>query len=154
MSHITFRLADEEDMQLFQEIRGEKLPKLHMSRIRKQEKDEAEYFLVFQDGKPVGHIFIHYRNKGYPYPLLEDLFVKKESRKQGIAKEILVFAEKCVRRKEFQKVGIDVGIDAGWLRRFYEKMGYSVVGEVHTITPVIEGRQVSEEVYHLKKEFA
>ena len=154
MIKITFRLANKKDLRLFDDIRNEKLHKLHLSRIKKQEQKKAEYFIVLQAKIPIGHVFINYNNQGCDYPVIEDLFVKEKSREQGIAKEILIFAENHVKQKGFPKVGLDVGVGEKWLRKFYEKMGYVVVSGPHTLTYILEDKEnkkVVEKVYHLRK---
>ena len=63
------------------------MPNIHNFRIKQQKEKLAEYLIVFLEDEPVGHIYIPFNVK--TYPLIQDLFVKEENRRQGIGKEII-----------------------------------------------------------------
>ncbi len=154
MEKLTFRLATKGDIKAFEDIREEDLHNLHLERISKQKEKKAEYFIVFLRNQPVGHVFINYDNKGYLYTILEDIYVKKQFRKKGIAKKIVFFAERHLKQRGQKEIGLEADIENKWLNKFYEDLGYKRISGPHKNTYILKdkgNKELVEVVYRLKK---
>ena len=125
------REAIKEDLKYFDIIRGEKLHKLHLKRLKEQNKNKAKYLIIFLNKQPVGHIFIRYKEDRVHkiIPIFEDLFVRSNYRGKGIATKILEHAEKLVKSKGFKECYLDFEIQEKHLEEFYEHRGYIIIGE-------------------------
>lgn len=157
MSAITVRKAVSSDLHAFELIRGQKLPKLHKKRFRKQREGAAAYFIAFEGANPVGHVYIPYQDDSpyhYPYPVFQDLYVQKVKRRHGIGRELLRQAEARIRELNYKHIGIGVEVHEKWIRKFYESAGFVAVSEPHTESWTEEdtGKTVTIEVYHLRKD--
>ena len=157
MSTITVRKVKPADLPAFEVIRGEQFPKQQKKRIRKQREGAALYLIAFEGKDPVGHVYIPYRDDSpyhYSYPVLQDLYVKKEKRRHGIGRKILRQAEARMRKLGYKKIGIGVEVHEYWIRKFYESAGFAVASEPHTESWTEEdtGRTVTIEVYHMRKD--
>jgi|GEM_PF-5589230 len=130
MQKYSFRQASAADLSKLDEIRQEKLHKLHLGRLEEQKKGQSEYIIAFVNENPVGHIFILYgRDDRHPfYPQFQDLFVKESMRGQGIAIKMLLDAEKRVRNRDFHEVYLEYEITKPQLKKFYENRGYLLLG--------------------------
>ena len=153
---IILRLATEKDLHLFEEIRGEKLTKLHLDRLKKQKMNKVEYFLAFIDKKPAGHMMLNYKakRKWYTCPILEDLYVKESERNKGIATQIINFAEKHLKDKKYKELALDVETHEIWLKKFYEDLGFKKINGIHKLIWINKDKGNIREtsfVYHLRK---
>lgn len=94
------RKANDEDIDNIFEIRGEKLPKLQQERFAEQKRKESLYLISFLEGKPAGHVYIKFKGseEHHTCPNLQDLYVKKELRGKGVAKQILQKAEDFLKK--------------------------------------------------------
>lgn len=63
-------------------------------------------------------------------PEITDLFVHKNHRQQGLARQLISACEDIVRSKNYTMVGIRVAqsTDSEWLKSLYERLGYSDEG--------------------------
>ena len=147
---LTFKKVEKEDLKFLDEIREKKLHKLHLERINNK---QANYIIAFYKKEPVGHVFIDYKSKykWHKYPAIEDLYVKKEKRKKGIAVEIMNYAEKLIKQKGFKEACLDVETHEHWIRKFYERLGYSKVSGPHNLKYKSNNKEITEMVFHLKK---
>ncbi len=138
-------------MDLFNIIRNERLPELHQSRLKQQEEGVAEYLIVFRGNEPIGHVFVFYKED--TLPLLQDLFVKKEERKKGIAKKILDLTGQRIKKKDFTKMAIEAEEDEEWIRNFYENTGFELHSSPHKASWVEKdsGKKISTNLYYLVK---
>jgi GNAT superfamily N-acetyltransferase len=150
---LKFRIAKEDDLNHFDDIRGEKLHKLHLKRITLQKEGKGEYIIAFENNGPVGHIFVNYKNSNNKYPVLEDLYVKEIERGKGIAKKILIYIEKRLKKQKYKEIGIDVETHELWIKKFYESLGYVLVGGPDKSTFRLEdkNKDITEITFHLKK---
>jgi len=150
------RLTKKSDLIYLDKIRDKKLHKLHLKRIKTQERKEAEYLIAFYNKKPIGHVFINYKSKRrwHKSPIIEDLFIKDEEREKGYAKKIMLYAENLVKEKGFKTIELDVETNEKWIRSFYESLGYKKISGPHKLNYVLEDegdKEITETVYHLKK---
>jgi GNAT superfamily N-acetyltransferase len=152
---IKLRKASINDLDIFEDIREEKLPELHKGRIKNQDEGKAEYLIAFEDDTPVGHVFILLKSDDshHECPNLQDLFVKKSHRKKGIASQIINLAEARVKELDHTKIGIDIEEHETWVKEFYEKLGYTVASGPHKSSFVWKdtGETKTEKYYCMKK---
>jgi GNAT superfamily N-acetyltransferase len=155
MPLITLKKATEADLLNFDKIREEKLPKLHSQRLKEQKTGQSEYMIAFEGDKPVGHVYINYKGEE-PYhtcPILQDLYVKKDVRRHGIAKEILNQISKYIEKKGYLELGMDVNVENEWIKNFYEQVSFLPVDRPHKQSWIEEdsGKKINIVVYHLRK---
>jgi len=148
---LTFKQAKKGDLKFLDEIREKKLNKIHLYRINRK---QAEYILAFYKKEPVGHVFIDYKSKykWHSCPAIEDLYVKASKRKKGIAINIMKQAEKQIKQKGFKEACLDVETHEHWIKKFYERLGYSKVSGPHNLKYKSNNKEVTEIVFHLKKQ--
>lgn len=154
MNKFSLRKATLSDLPLLDQIREEKLPRLHQDRFDGQEKGVGEYLLAFNNEEPVGHVYIRYKDD-YDYhncPILEDLFVKQDKRKLGIGVNIIEEIKEYLRTKGYNEVGLDVETKEDWLKKFYEKCGFRTIGDSHRQSWIEKdtGKKITIDVYHLR----
>lgn len=149
------RKATIKDMKDLDEIRGEKLPKRHKSRLKQQKEGKAIYFIAFEGKNPVGHVFVvlEGNEKFHNSPILQDLWVKESFRKHKFGTKIIQETEKKLKKLGYDKIGIDVEIKEKWIKSFYEKIGFNVIGKPHKTrwTDKDTNKKVVEFVFHLEK---
>ncbi|MBU1245864.1 MAG: GNAT family N-acetyltransferase [Nanoarchaeota archaeon] len=150
---LTFKKIEKEDLKFLNEIREKKLDEIHLGRIKKQNKDQANYIMAFFKKEPVSHVFIDYKSKysWHKFPAIEDLYVKKSKRNKGIAQETMNYAEKQIKQKGFKEACLDVETHEHWIKKFYEKLGYSKVSGPHNLRYKLGDKEITEIVFHLKK---
>jgi GNAT superfamily N-acetyltransferase len=95
---------------------------LPLSRL---EQTGGEYLVAWQEGVPVGHAHVDWRTDP---PELQDVFVAEEHRRRGIAVRLSEAAEARVRERGFDRIALDVDVDAPGPRALYEKLGYREKG--------------------------
>ena len=129
-----------------------------------QEQDEQVLLIAMQDSQYAGHLKIVWQ-PDYPYyrehniPEIQDLNVRPDARRQGIATQLLDEAEKRIQTRSHQ-VGIGFGlyVDYGAAQRLYIKRGYIPDGRgvFYHDKPVVPGSSVpidDDLVLHLVKRF-
>ena len=85
----------------------------------------GEYLVAWEGGVPVGHAHLDWRHDP---PELQDVFVAESHRRRGIAVRLSREAEQRVRRRGFDRIALDVDVDAPGPRALYEKLGYREKG--------------------------
>ena len=124
----------ETDIALLEKRFPEAGPAKHAERFARQQKGEAIYLIAWIQGQPAGHALIKWggsqdepvaRQIRTATPDIEDLFVYGELRSQGIAGQLLSFAERLAREQGYTKVGLSVAVETNErARRLYERLGY------------------------------
>ena len=95
---------------------------LPLSRL---EQTGGEYLVAWQKGVPVGHAHLDWKTDP---PELQDVFVAEDHRRRGIAVRLSEAAEDRVRERGFDRIALDVDVDAPGPRALYEKLGYREKG--------------------------
>lgn len=95
---------------------------LPLSRL---EQRGGEYLVAWQEGVPLGHAHLDWRTDP---PELQDVFVAEEHRRRGVAVRLSEAAEARVRERGFDRIALDVDVDAPGPRALYEKLGYREKG--------------------------
>jgi len=129
---------------------------LHLSRLKKQKSEKANYIIAFDNNKPVGHLFIDYKSKysWHKNPVIMDLYVAEDERKKGIATKLMNYAESLIKKRGFDIACLDVEINNLFVKRFYEKMGYKMISGPHNLIYIEHdnnNKKVTEVVVHLVK---
>jgi GNAT superfamily N-acetyltransferase len=95
---------------------------LPLSRL---EQPGGEYLIAWEDGVPIGHAHLDWRHDP---PELQDVFVDEGHRRRGIAIRLSEAAEERIRERGFDRIALDVDVDAPGPRALYEKLGYREKG--------------------------
>jgi len=130
---VRLRKVKKSDFKLLDKIRGDKSQKLHESRLNFQNKGEANYYISFENNKPIGHVFVHLsgNSKHHRCPVIQDLQVKKDQRKKGLGLKIILEVEKKLKNLGYKKFGLDVETNEKWLIKFYKKIGFKRIGNIY-----------------------
>ena len=125
----------------------------HHDRFTQQQDGRLTYLIAWLDGIPIGHTMVRWGGTTDAYVAerisgcahLEDLFVMPELRSQGIGTSILAEAERLSAGREYEQIGLAVGIDNPRARSLYERLGYIDTGfgefEIGGTYTDIHGRQ-------------
>jgi GNAT superfamily N-acetyltransferase len=110
--------VETEDLAVLDEsLPGGRPPEVHRQRYQKQLEGRGVYAMAWQDGRLAGILFVDWEGSAaepvrasFPgCPHLIDLYVLPEYRKQGIATQLLDYAEAEARRRGHERIGLDVG---------------------------------------------
>ena len=85
---------------------------------------EGLYLVAWDDDEPVGHAHLALLEP----PELQDVFVRLDRRRSGIATALTHAAEDEARARGATKLRLDVSIDNTPAQRLYEKLGYAGAG--------------------------
>jgi ribosomal protein S18 acetylase RimI-like enzyme len=85
----------------------------------------GEWLVAWEDGTPVGHLHLDWRKDP---PEVQNLFVPETYRRRGIATLLSSAAEGRVRARGFDRIALDVDVEAAGARALYEKLGYHTRG--------------------------
>jgi GNAT superfamily N-acetyltransferase len=85
----------------------------------------GEWLIAWEGGEPVGHLHLDWRADP---PELQGVFVTEAHRRRGIAITLSKAAEERVRERGFDRIALDVDVDAPGPRALYEKLGYREKG--------------------------
>jgi ribosomal protein S18 acetylase RimI-like enzyme len=124
-----------------------------------QERGETLMLVAEAQGYPVGQVWIDLTRKGVDatgvlwavrvFPFLQSL---------GIGAQLMTAAEAVLRRRGFTRAELGVERDNERAQRFYERLGYSVVGsqqgEYRYTTPEGVPVRVSTDLWILRKPLA
>jgi GNAT superfamily N-acetyltransferase len=168
-AEITIRRIDVGDAAIiasaFRAIGWHSKPEGLFERYRaEQDRGDREVLLAHEGGVFAGYVTVQWAPKYGPLaargtPELQDLNVLPAFRRRGIGTQLVVAAERVV-RKRCGRVGLAVGLHPGYnaAQRFYAVLGY--VPDGHGITAanrfVAEGESLvldDDVVLHLEKTF-
>lgn len=104
----------------------------HQSRFDMQMQDGANYLFAWFQGVPIGHVLLRWHgtldepiaSSLRDCPHVEDLFVQKEYRSEGIGTTLLNAVESSVKERGFNRMGLAVGTENSNAKRLYERLGY------------------------------
>jgi GNAT superfamily N-acetyltransferase len=85
----------------------------------------GEWLVAWEEGTPVGHLHLDWRADP---PEVQNLFVAESHRRRGIAVQLSSAAEERVRARGFDRIALDVDVDATGPRELYHKLGYREKG--------------------------
>jgi len=147
---------DEEKKELLSKIRKEKLDKLHNERIEKQKNKKGLYLIALVQEKPVGYVYVSLEGteKYHTSPVLQDLYVRMELREQKIGSKIIEKVESFLSKKGYVRASLDVEVKNGWIRHFYEKLGFELKSGPHLQSwrEVDSDKKISIKTWYLEKD--
>ncbi len=97
-----------------------------------------EFFIAFEEGKPVGRIMFQYFWEVIPY--IELIFVEKNYRNKGIARKLLESLEKEARKRKSKYIISSCVWNEKEPQFWHKKVGFEKKGYIDGIQP--EGREV------------
>lgn len=150
---IFIRQATKEDFSALEAVKPQLKQEQFLERLDRQEKGEAEYLVVEENGEVVAQILLKWHGKPtYPnYPDLEDLYTKESARGKGYAMLLVKECERKAKEKGFSKIGMAANGDAQCpARKLYAKLGYVHDGKEQYVDGVYDG--VEDWVVDLEKE--
>ena len=83
------------------------------------------YLVAWRGDEPLGHVHLALTDP----PELQDVFVRVERRRQGVATALLSRAENEARARGFDRVSLGVSVDGGAAQAFYRRCGYIDSGD-------------------------
>ena len=91
--------------------------------------DSHQTYVVAWDGaEPLGHAHIAWAGTKLGVPEIQDVFVREDRRRQGIAEALTLAAERLAAAGGHGRVSLSYGIENAPARRLYEKLGYRDAG--------------------------
>jgi GNAT superfamily N-acetyltransferase len=104
----------------------------HAQRLRRQERDEGLYLIVWDGRRPVGHVFIEWESEPFGPPELAlhtvpyflDFYVLPEYRSQGIGSHTLAALEQACAERGYRRVCCAVAATNTRAHALYERHGY------------------------------
>lgn len=102
---------------------------LPLSRLDQQRAAGSTYLVAWEDDKPVGHAHIAWVGTHLGVPEIQDVFVRPEQRRRGIAGQLTHAAEQEARVRGWDAIDLSVSRDGNVAaRRLYAKLGYADAG--------------------------
>ncbi|WP_078595266.1 GNAT family N-acetyltransferase [Evansella clarkii] len=92
-----------------------------------EESSGAEIFAAETNGKIVGCAFLNKGiglDKGGPYIWLNDLYVQKDFRRQGIARKLLLKVLYWAEQEDFKGIELETGINNAATKKLYNSLGF------------------------------
>jgi GNAT superfamily N-acetyltransferase len=115
-------------------------------------------YLVAWDGNdPVGHAHVAWAGGKLGVPEIQDVFVRPERRRQGVASELTLAAERLAAERGNARISLSHGVANEGARLLYEGLGYRDAGlppERVVGTVLMRGRrvEVDDTLIYLVKE--
>jgi GNAT superfamily N-acetyltransferase len=115
-------------------------------------------YLIAWDGvEPLGHAHIAWEPTSLGVPEIQDVFVREDRRRRGVATALALAAEALAAERRHARVSLSYGIANDAARRLYEGLGYRdaglkpepVRGLLHVRTGILE---VDDTLIHLVKD--
>ncbi|HEX9380681.1 MAG TPA: GNAT family N-acetyltransferase [Gaiellaceae bacterium] len=86
------------------------------------------YLVAWQDDDPVGHAHVAWTGTKLGVPEIQDVFVRPELRRRGIASALTQGAERHAAERGHARISLSYGIANEAARRLYERLGYRDAG--------------------------
>jgi ribosomal protein S18 acetylase RimI-like enzyme len=85
---------------------------------------DGQYFVAWIGDEPVGHLHLALTDP----PELQDVSVRPEYRRRGVASALTVAAEREARDRRFDRLRLGVSADNGGAQALYRGLGYGDAG--------------------------
>lgn len=86
-------------------------------------------YLVAWDGEePVGHAHVAWERTRLGVPEIQDVFVREDRRRRGIATALALAAEELAAERRWRRISLSYGIANDAARTLYEGLGYRDAG--------------------------
>jgi ribosomal protein S18 acetylase RimI-like enzyme len=86
---------------------------------------DGVYLVAWQGSEPLGHAHLALTDP----PELQDVEIRLEYRRHGVASSLTAYAEDEARRRGFQRLRLDVSVDNAPAQALYRRCGYASAGE-------------------------
>jgi GNAT superfamily N-acetyltransferase len=86
------------------------------------------YLVAWNDGDPIGHAHIAWAGTKLGVPEIQDVFVRRERRREGIATQLTLAAERRAAERGHSKISLGQSIANDGARLLYERLGYRDAG--------------------------
>jgi GNAT superfamily N-acetyltransferase len=86
------------------------------------------YLVAWEQDEPVGHAHVAWENTKLSIPAVQDVFVRSDRRRHGVATELMRAAERLAAKRGHRQIGLSYGAANEAARRLYEKLGYRDAG--------------------------
>lgn len=102
---------------------------LPLNRLGQYVEDGSTYLIAWDDERPVGHAHIAWQRTHVGVPEIQDVFVVRERRREGLATMLTRAAEEEVRRCGWDRISLSVSTQGNVpARRLYDSLGYRPTG--------------------------
>ncbi len=92
--------------------------------LARLDQDDGVYLVAWKDGEPAGHARLAFTEP----PELQDLSVRPEQRRRGVASALLAAVEGEARGRGFGRIRLQVSADNGPAQALFRARGYADVG--------------------------
>ena len=86
------------------------------------------YLVAWDGGEPLGHAHIAWERTSLGVPEIQDVFVREDRRRRGVATALAQAAETLAVERRHARVSLSYGIANDAARRLYEGLGYRDAG--------------------------
>jgi len=98
---------------------------LPLHRLREPLDEQSTYLIAWDGEEPVGHAHIAWSDTELSLPEIQDVFVRPERRRRGIATALTRAAEREASARQQERITLSVSQDGNEpARRLYERLGY------------------------------
>ena len=117
------------------------------------------YLVAWEGDDPVGHAHIAWTHTEVGVPEVQDVFVRPDRRRAGVATGLTSAAEHAAAERGYERISLSYGIANDAARRLYEGLGYRHAGlEPRRVkgTVVLRGEpvEVDDTLIYLVKQLA
>jgi ribosomal protein S18 acetylase RimI-like enzyme len=92
--------------------------------LARLDRDDGVYLVAWEDDEPSGHARLAFTEP----PEIQDLSVRLEHRRRGVASALLAAVEQEARRRGFQRIRLQVSADNDPAQAVFRSRGYADVG--------------------------
>ena len=130
MSDLTVRPANPDDLELLTSALGD--DEYFADRLARQHAGRGELLVAWLNNSPVGHIYLWWEQPDEPeidrhlpgVPVLQHLHVHVRQRRQGIGTQLLIAAERRLRRRGHRQIALAVAVVNVDAARLYRRLGW------------------------------
>ena len=83
------------------------------------------YLVAWEGDEPAGHAHIAWERTKLGVPEVQDVFVRSDRRRRGVATELARAAERLATERGHGRISLSYGMANEPARRLYEKLGYT-----------------------------
>ena len=125
---IEIRECRKGDLVLLEQILPTK--EYHKKRFLDQKAGRGTYLIAWRNNRPVGHLNIRWGSAQKPKikPMLNCMEIVPELRSRGIGAQLLVAAEKLIKKRGLGQAELMVGVNNTRAKEFYERSGFKDPG--------------------------
>jgi GNAT superfamily N-acetyltransferase len=103
--------------------------RLPLSRLGENAGEHSTYLIAWKDARPVGHAHIAWTGTHLGLPEIQDVFVRPEERRHGVATQLTHAAEETARGRGWNSISLSVSEEGNApARMLYAKLGYVDAG--------------------------